>query len=55
MNIARMMAALEQMEHMSESEQKQYAEAAEVFGAIYALGYAAGAAKAEEEREVVTA
>ena len=51
MKFDRMLAALASMDQMDEAEQEEFAQATELFSAIYALGYAAGtAAKAETEK-----
>lgn len=49
MNLDKMRAALASMDQMDEGEQEKFAIASEVFSAIFALGYAAGAADKEKK------
>ena len=44
MKFDRMLAALASMDQMDEKAQEEFAQATELFSAIYALGYAAGTA-----------
>lgn len=51
MNLEKMKAALASMDLMDAKEQEMYAEASELFAAIFNLGYAAGIAAKEEEKK----
>jgi hypothetical protein len=51
MNLEKMKAALASMDLMDAKEQEMYAEASELFSAIFNLGYAAGTAAKAEAKE----